>query len=137
METYTIKTKFEVNEQKMDDLLSSFFLGSSWLTLLAPDIFELSKKYNGELDCHKLIILGGSMPCYERGSTVDDKTPLGELNIPNIISAIRAMAVGEDRKGKKNKHLKWHFNNFITGKGDMVTVDIIMQIAIMKEVLFA
>lgn len=131
----TFTTTVEIEAQRIEDLLTSAFEGGCgyWLKLKSTDIQEEAKKCGGELNIEKQILYGCKLNCYD-AEDIDNK--LGELTALQIVAALAAMAKGEDLKGKKNEHLKTHFNNFITENDDATTADVVVQIATMGEIVF-
>ena len=139
MKTYKFETTVEISEQRISDMLTTALEGGSgyWLTMYAPDIIEESKKFCGEQNVEKLILAGGSIKVYDAESEkCDEENRLGDLNMLNIITALEAMAKGENAEGRKNDHLKTHFNNFISENDDAITADVIVQIAVMRKIVY-
>ena len=128
-------TTIEIKRERIDDLLTSALEGGCnyWLALHADDIHKEGDKLNGELCIERQLMLGGTLHCYDRET--GDK--LGEFTIVKLVGALQAMAKGEDLDGKKNDHLKWHFNNFATENDDAETADVAFQIATMGSIVFS
>ena len=132
----TFKTEVQIDLQMIQNLLdnSRSPLYCSWMQYLSTDIQSEATRFNGELNVVKLLMLGGTLPVYDKEEA--ELTKLGEINVLNIIRALQAMALGEDLKGKKYDTLKNHFKDFVNGNDDAITVDVIIQIAVMGEVAF-
>jgi len=128
-------TTIEVEKERIKDILITAFEGGCgyWLTILSTDMIEESKKFKGELNLIKLLMMGATIPIRD---AEDSKEILGELNVFKITQAIQSMADGKDLKGKENEHLKFHANNFFTENDDAETADVIIQIATMGEIVF-
>jgi len=129
-------TEIEVTDEQFESLLTSGLEGgcNHWLTGNSNDIREESKKfYNKELNVQNQIMLGGSLNCYDL--EMPDSF-LGTLTLDKVKKALKAMSEGKDLKGKENKHLKWHFKNFINENDDAETADVVIQIAVMEEIVF-
>lgn len=120
--------------QDVDDLLVSAFEGGCnyWLRVRPASIKAESKKYGGEMDARKQILLGGTLECFD----IETGDKLGDLTLLKILAALQAMANGEDLKGEKNDHLTEHFNDFSSDNADAVTADVVVQIAIMGSIVF-
>lgn len=133
--TLKFKQEVEIKQERIHDLLVSAFEGGCnyWLTIRADDIRKESEKVNGELNVENQIMLGATLHCYDKE---EPENKLGEITLVKIIKALIAMSCGEDRKLKKNEHLKTHFNNFITENDDAETADVVIQIAVMGEIVF-
>ncbi len=132
----TFTQTVEVDAQRISDLLTSGFEGGCnyWLTIKADDIHTESKKLDGELNIENQILKGGTLHIWD---VEDLNNKLGILTFVRIVEALQAMANGEDLKEKKNDHLKWHFNNFITENDDAETADVVIQIATLGEIVYA
>lgn len=133
-EELTFTTTVKVPRQYVHDLLVSAFEGGCnyWLKIRADDIHEESLKLDGELNVENQILKGGKMICYD----IETDEKLGELTALKIVEALNAMGMGKDLKGKENEHLKKHFKDFIDETGDAITADVVVQIAVMGELVF-
>jgi len=127
-------TTVSVKNERFEDLLINFFEGGNyWLKVLFTDIANEADKNGGEFRVLKQIMMGGTVICYDL-EDVNEK--LGELTLEKMKKALQAMANGMDLKEKENEHLKSHFNNFITENDDFETADVVIQIAVMGEIVF-
>jgi hypothetical protein len=135
MKMFTFETTVQVNQERILDILQSGLEGGCdyWLSVNASDIIKEAEKYNGERNVQKQIMLGGNVNIYE---LEDPDNKLGILNLINIVRALQAMAKGEDLKGNKIGTLKGYFDDFINENDDAITADVIIQIAVMGEIVY-
>lgn len=131
----TFTQTVEVAAERIHDLLTTALEGGCnyWLKTDPELVKEESKKFKGDLNITNQIMQGGTLHCFD---AEEPETKLGELNVFNIVRTLQAMADGKDLKNKKNDHLKWHFNNFINENDDAETADVVIQIALMGEIVF-
>jgi hypothetical protein len=125
----------EVAKERIEDILVSAFEGGCgyWLTILSTDMIKESKKFDGELNLIKMLMMGATIPIRDAENT---KEVLGELNVFKVTQAIQAITDGKDLKGKENEHYKFHADNFFNENDDAETADVIIQIATMGEIVF-
>ncbi len=134
-DTLTFTQTIEIASERIHDLLTTGLEGGCdyWLATDHELIKQESKKFEGELNIQNQIMQGGTLHCFD---AEEPDAKLGELNVFKVVSALQAMADGKDLKGKKNDHLKWHFKNFIEENDDCETADVVIQIAVMGEIVF-
>ncbi len=131
----TFTQTVEVDAQRIKDLLTSGFEGGCnyWLVVKAAECKVEAEKLDGELNIENQILKGGTLHIWD---VEDFNHKLGILTYVRIVEALQAMANGEDLMEKKNDHLKWHFNNFITENDDAETADVVIQIATMGQIVY-
>jgi len=124
-----------VENKRFEDILTSAFEGGCnyWLSLNSTDIAKEAESLDGELNIEKQLLKGGNLNCYDNLNP-DEK--LGVLSLVRIRAALQAMARGKDLKDKENYQLKKHFDNFVEENDDAETADVIIQIAVMGEIVF-
>lgn len=129
-----------VKNEKFKDLLDAIFECNvgRWLTMKAPEIVSEARSYRRELNIQDLIMLGGSLPCYDseqvNGNEHDEK--IGDLSLSNIRAALQAMANGKDLEGNDGNMLKTYFDDFVRGRDKYNNASIITQIAVMGKIVY-
>lgn len=134
-DTLTFTQTVEIKSKRIEDLLVCAFEGgcNHWLCLNGEELKKNADKLKGETKAYRQIMLGATLSAFD---VENPNHKLGDLNAINIVSALQAMANGEDLKGKKNDHLKWHFNNWINEDDDAETADVVIQIAVLGEIVY-
>lgn len=134
-ENTVFTTKVIVENTRFKDLLDAIFECNcgNWLTMKAPDIVSEARFYRGELNIQNLIMLGGTLPCYDCDN-LDKK--IGVLSLARIRAALQAMANGKDLDGNEGDMLKRYFDDFVKGRDKYNNASIITQIAVMGKIVY-
>ena len=134
-DTLTFTQTVEIKSERIEDLLVTALEGGSnhWLCLSSEELKNNAEKLKGETKAYRQIMLGATLSVFD---VEEPDHKLGDLNAITIVSALQAMANGEDLKGKKNDHLKTHFNNFVSENDDAETADVVVQIAVLGEIVY-
>lgn len=139
-ENTVFTTKVVIENKMFKDLLDAIFECNvgRWLSMKAPEIVAESRFYRGELNIQDLIMLGGTLPCYDseqvNGNEHDKK--IGVLSLARIRAALQAMANGKDLDGNEGNMLKKYFNDFVKGKNKYDNASIVTQIAVMGKIVY-
>jgi len=142
MDNILITSQVSITEQRVKDLLCCAFEGGSnyWASCSVGQ--EEMDKVGAEY-YHEIPALGGEFEMFDKGEVEDEQfggekaKPLGVINGKRIAMALQWMADGTDEKGEDCPHYKKHFNDILIENEDANTGDLMVQLAVMGEEVFA
>lgn len=132
MEAIIIRLDTAITKQRLDDILCSAFEGGAnyWavtgVTQQQKDAVEAEFAY-------QVCLNGGEIEVFD---AEEPTKKLGVLNARRLEVALQCLADCKDEKGKEYPGFKDHFADIINENDDATTADILMQLAVMGEIVF-
>lgn len=127
----TLNVPFVISRQTVADILCSAFEGGIGYWAQITNLFSEGKKVNiNTVFAHEIPLKGGTL--YFRD--VETVEYLGYLDEKKIIKAFEMMAEGKDKNGR-DIPLR-HIKAIITGNFDAENADVLVQLAVMGEIVF-
>jgi hypothetical protein len=133
MDAVKVNIQVEVSQQRIEDVLCGAFEGGCNYWAITGITKEQREAVGAEYP-FEVPTRGGEVEVFDRE---EPETLLGVLNEENIKTALALMALGENVNGDSKPHYRKHLQNIIDENDDEGTSDVLMQLAVMGDVVFS